>query len=93
VGATLKDVAKRQRDDEGAVGFSTIAAFKGLEADAIVLLDAVTTHPSSRYLTYVGASRARALLAILLDQGQSEEIVARFAEFGNTLVAPNDESD
>jgi hypothetical protein len=92
VGAALKDVAEGRPDDQGAVGFSTIAAFKGLEADAIVLLDAVTAHPSSRYLTYVGASRARALLAILLDQEQSEEIVARYAEFGTSLVAPNDET-
>ena len=93
VGAVVKDVAERRPDDQGAVGFSTIAAFKGLEADAIVLLDAVTTQPSSRYLTYVGASRARALLAILLDQEQSEEIVARYAEFGTSLVAPSDEKN
>lgn len=87
VGAALRDVADRRLDDEGAVGFSTIAAFKGLEAEAIVLLDAVNAIPSSRYLTYVGASRAKTLLAIVIDQAQREEIVARYAEFGNSLVA------
>ena len=90
VGAALRDVADGYPDDQGAIGFSTIAAFKGLEAEAIVLLDAVNANASSRYLTYVGASRAKTLLAIVLDQAQGEEFVARYAEFGDGLVAMND---
>lgn len=92
VGAALRDVADGHPDDQGAIGFSTIAAFKGLEAEAIVLLDAVNEIVSSRHLTYVGASRAKTLLAIVLDQTQSEEIVARYAEFGDSLVAINDDA-
>jgi hypothetical protein len=91
VGASLVDVAERRPNDQSAVAFSTIAAFKGLESDAIVLLDAVTTHPSSRYLTYVGASRARVLLAIFLDQEDHDEITARYAEFGASFD-PSDDS-
>lgn len=85
VEADLVDVAERRPNDSSAVGFSSIAAFKGLESDAVVLLDAVTAQPSSRYLTYVGASRARALLAIFLDQEEQEEITARYAEFGTSI--------
>ncbi len=87
VGATLTDFAHSSSDDEGEVRFSTITAFKGLEADVVVLLDAVSTDLSSRYLTYVGASRARAVLAILLDKDESEEITARYEEFGKGLLA------
>lgn len=90
VGAALRDLADGHPDDQGAISFSTIAAFKGLEAEAIVLLDAVNAIVSSRYITYVGASRAKTLLAIVLNQAQSEEIVARYAEFGDSLVANND---
>jgi hypothetical protein len=86
VGARLIDVAERQNGDEGAVGFSTIGAFKGLEADAVVLLDAVTTDPASRYLTYVGASRARAVLTLLLDEAQSDEITNRYSQFGESFA-------
>jgi hypothetical protein len=82
VGARLVDVTAEDLRDEGAVRFSTIAAFKGLESDAVILLDAVTPKVSSRYLTYVGGSRARVLLAILLDASESEEIASRYAQFG-----------
>jgi hypothetical protein len=87
VGARLADATAGPVLDDGAVRFSTIQAFKGLESDAVVLLDAVTADPSSRYLTYVGASRARALLAILLDAAESDEIADRYAKFGEAAAA------
>lgn len=87
VGARLADLGAGGVDDDGAVRFSTIAGFKGLESDAVVLLDAVTAAPSSRYLTYVGASRARVVLVVLLDETEGDEIAARYAQFGETAVA------
>jgi hypothetical protein len=87
----LVDITVGQvRDDEDGVRFSTISAFKGLESDAVVLLDAVTADASSRYLTYIGGSRARVLLAILLDASESEEIAARYAQFGEFTAGEAD---
>lgn len=87
VGARLIDLDARNFDDDGAVRFSTIGAFKGLESDAVVLLDAVTAASTSRYLTYVGASRARVLLVILLDKAEGDEVATRFGQFGEAAVA------
>jgi hypothetical protein len=87
VGARLIEFLPGKLEDEGAVRFSTIGAFKGLESNAVVLLDAVTTAASSRYLTYVGGSRARVLLSVLLDKNDGEEVAARYAQFGEAAVA------
>ena len=87
IGARLGDLTAGPVTDDGAVRFATIGAFKGLESDAVVLLDAVTAEPSSRYLTYVGGSRARVLLTILLDAAQSEEVATRYARFGDATIA------
>jgi hypothetical protein len=76
--------------DDGAVRFSTIQALKGLESDAVVLLDAVTAGPSSPSLTYVGGSRARSVLAVLLDVAAGEEIASRYAKFGALVAAHAD---
>jgi hypothetical protein len=85
-GAGLIELSTAARD-ESVVQFSTITAFKGLESDVVVLLDAVSASPSSRYLTYVGASRARLLLTLLLDESAGEEIAERYARFGDTAAA------
>jgi hypothetical protein len=88
IGAGLVDFGAGADGDAGSsVRFSTIGAFKGLESDVVILLDAVTASSSSSYLTYVGASRARVLLAVLLDQNESEEVARRYAEFGEAAAA------
>jgi hypothetical protein len=86
VGAGLREF-KPGEDDGGAVSFSTIHSFKGLEADAVVVLDAVSADRSSPYLTYVGASRARVILSLLLAEEAGEEIAARYSQFGEAAVA------
>src|SRR5579864_4248118 len=52
-----------------AIRYSTIAGFKGLESDAIVVVG-VDELPSESVhsLLYVAASRARALLAIFINE-------------------------
>jgi hypothetical protein len=50
------------RKDAGVL-FSTITAFKGLEADAIVLL--LDSNVTDRFDSYVATSRAKHLLAIV----------------------------
>jgi hypothetical protein len=86
IGADLIDF-KPGHSENGAVQFSTISAFKGLESDAVVLLDAVSGDRASPYLTYVGASRACVVLSVLLAQDAADAIATRYSEFGQTAVA------
>jgi hypothetical protein len=53
------------------IRFATVGAFKGLEADAVLLLDlADLANPETRRTIYVGASRARAYLALFLPEAE-----------------------
>lgn len=61
-GLTITDDPSLWRND-GGVLFSTITAFKGLEADAVVLL--VDNAITDRLDSYVATSRAKHLLAIV----------------------------
>jgi hypothetical protein len=67
---------------QGQVIFSTIAGFKGLEADAVILMDgrAISDRVSTGY--YVGASRARALLTVFLQDDTRSEYSSAAREFG-----------
>ena len=47
----------------GTVTFSSIQAFKGLEADVVILCDAQLSETSP--LMYVGSSRAKHILIVL----------------------------
>lgn len=68
---------------KGTVGFSTIGAFKGLEADAIILVDLETAPVAEMsMLSYVGASRARSLLAVFLHEQLRSEYMKRAHDFG-----------
>lgn len=52
----------------GSVLFATVRSFKGLEADAVIMIDAVKPDSVLHFTTpdfYVGCSRAKHLLAIL----------------------------
>ncbi len=52
-----------------ALRFSTIAGFKGLEADAVLIVDINDlSSEKSRYSLYVGGSRARGLLSLFIDE-------------------------
>jgi superfamily I DNA/RNA helicase len=51
--------------EPGQVQFATLQAFKGLEADAVILCESQEGHVnSSRSHMYVAASRARHVLAV-----------------------------
>lgn len=65
----VREFAETQRRAPPAVSFCTVQAFKGLESPAVVLCDieAVDDHePQS--LLYVGMSRARSHLSVLLHE-------------------------
>jgi hypothetical protein len=70
------------------VQFATVAAFKGLEADAILLLDAPFLGQLDRASTlYVGMTRARALLSVLRQERFESQWERLQQEFGRRLVA------
>ncbi|MEF8710308.1 MAG: NERD domain-containing protein [Candidatus Accumulibacter propinquus] len=70
---TKTRAAIRELDEYGirnfppdAISFSTIANFKGLENDAVIVIDLpAESAPSYGALSYVGMSRARAILIVL----------------------------
>jgi hypothetical protein len=76
-------------DSVGAdrIQFSTVAGFKGLESDAVLLtgFEDLTT-PEAMSLLYVGASRARALLGLVLDERCREAYLERAKETVGRLL-------
>lgn len=73
-----------------SVAFSTIHAFKGLEATAAVLVDVDDIlGPQNAAAVYVGASRATTILAVLLKRsdGLQKAYEQRAALFGQRLAS------
>lgn len=70
-----------------AVQFSTVAAFKGLESDAVLLLDAPNLgRKEAAASLYVGMTRPRAVLTVLRDSRYDESWRTLQREFGGRLV-------
>lgn len=80
---TSGDLWNAKKDD---IRFSTISAFKGLEAKVVILCDVDSFSDSrSRFLNYVAISRACSLLYILYDSSKEQErqtmLISGFAKF------------
>lgn len=75
-------------DDVGhGVRFCTIAGFKGLEADAVILVDVHDlASPYAVAQLYTGASRAKSLLALILDESCREIYTERVRAFMDRVV-------
>ena len=89
-------LARFPSEQAGAVGYSTVAAFKGMEAPAVVLTDIFDlSRPESANLLYVAASRATDRLHILVSEALKPEMKkllsfeARNVEHGREDVRPN----
>jgi hypothetical protein len=77
-----------QTQRRGAVQFSTVAAFKGLESDVVLLLDdPLLGREDRRATTYVGMTRARAVLAVMYDQRLTAKMEELQRDFGRRLIA------
>ena len=86
----LVDLTNARGDPGDSLGFSTIGTFKGLEADAIALIDIENLdRPESRGQVYVGASRARALLAVFLPEHEREAFDELAFQLGRKTVEPD----
>jgi hypothetical protein len=70
-----------------AVPFATVGQFKGLESDVVALVDIIDLDSDfCRNLLYVGASRARAQLAIFHDESLHKSYQNRAVQFGDCLT-------
>lgn len=69
--------------DPGVIPFSTIHAFKGLEGEAVILVDVDDIEKDwIRGLLYVGASRARTKLAVIRSEDTTEIFARRLVDQG-----------
>lgn len=77
----IVDISGRRPEPEPAtISFSTIHAFKGLESEAVMLVDVDDLRSDrSRSLLYVGASRARTLLGVARSSSTAELFAQRIA--------------
>lgn len=70
-----------------AIPFATVGSFKGLESDAVLMIDVDDlSDPDALLSVYVGASRARAYLAFFIAETQTQAYQARAAAFGAGLA-------
>lgn len=74
-------------DRKRVIAYSTTSAFKGLEANAVLLIDIVDLDSDEALLSaYVGASRARVYLEIFIAEAISDQYNERAREFGEHLA-------
>jgi hypothetical protein len=81
IGVTVRDETKAPAEpDPKSITFCTIHSFKGLESDAVVLVDLEDVESSkARSLMYVGASRARVLLGVVRSDETTPLVAKRIA--------------
>jgi hypothetical protein len=83
----IVDVSRAESSDPNRIRFSTVAGYKGLESEAVLLTGfGNLTDLSTLSLLYVGASRARALLGLVLDERCREAYVERARDVVERLV-------
>lgn len=75
------------RPEERALRCATISSFKGLEADAVLIVD-IDDLTDIDVLSglYVGTSRARVLLSLFLSEGVREQYEGRALEYGREVA-------
>lgn len=88
IGVEVLDEPGRQPDPEAeGLSFATIQSFKGLEADAVILVDVDDlTSSRMRSLLYVGASRAKSYLAVLRSASTTDVFSDRIVHRGGTAT-------
>lgn len=81
------DVSHADGPDDSRIRFSTIAGFKGLESEAVLLTGFEDLRDAAALsLLYVAASRARAILGLVLDERCRDTYVDRARDVVERLV-------
>lgn len=86
----LFDVSRGRIEDAptDAIRFSTVASFKGLEADAVFLLDVDDLESQDALASvYVGTSRARVLLVVFVQEQARDAFANQARRFGEAAQA------
>lgn len=72
--------------NSSAIRYATTRSFKGLESDVVLVIDINDiTSSEALYEFYVGSSRARAYLALFIDESQRENYAVHAGEYGRWL--------
>lgn len=80
-GLAVSDVSADHQIGENAVAFSTIHAFKGLESAVVIVIDIEQVDSDeARSLLYVGMSRARSLLVLMIREAARGLVERRIRE-------------
>jgi hypothetical protein len=80
-GLALRDASADQRIGDKAIAFSTIHAFKGLESAVVIVIDIEQVDSEEmRSLLYVGMSRARSLLVLMIKEAARAFLEQRIRE-------------
>jgi hypothetical protein len=83
----IVDISGDESNGSGRIRFSTIAGYKGLESDAVMLVDIDDIASSEGVgLMYTGASRAKSVLALVLDERCRDAYTGRVSELVGRLV-------
>jgi hypothetical protein len=87
-GSTVADLSRGGDDSyASATRFSTVASFKGLEADVVLLADVDDLETNEGLAAvYVGASRAKTALFVFLAESQRRRFKDLAKEFGRALA-------
>ena len=79
-------VSDKTTDDRRHIAYSSISGFKGLEADAVIVIEVDNLLSNqSRSALYVATSRARAVLSVLTQENSREEYEELATRFGGRL--------
>jgi hypothetical protein len=83
----LQEIDNGHPVHQKSIRYSTFAAFKGLEADAVMVIDIDDlTSQTARGGLYVGASRARVLLALFISEAVRPDYEKLAMDFGRRLT-------
>ena len=89
LGMPLKDISRGGLDSAGdeEITFSTVSSFKGLEAEAVLLVDVDDLSSADGLVSvYVGASRARVALYVFISEQVRVQFVEHAHVFGKRAV-------
>jgi hypothetical protein len=83
----IVDISHADSSDPNKIRFSTVAGYKGLESEAVLLTGFTGLDETSTLsLLYVGASRARALLSLVLDEHSKQDYKERARDVVERLL-------
>jgi hypothetical protein len=88
LGTPLRDISRGGLDYAGdEIVFSTVSSFKGLEAEAVLLVDVDDlSSPDGLVSVYVGASRARVALYVFISEQVRDQFLEHAHLFGRRAV-------